>query len=149
MRGQDMKDGGLSKRRLFELLRCGIRKRVSERFEDCEVKVMSKNMIKGANLKQLEAITSAMSGTLDGFGAAGGNEWAKPQKAEWHDLAQAIDWLLSYEWGDDIETGQSYINAAEFLAGEALKKLKKNYAKTNGLKVSQVKFKKAEEIVNG
>jgi formylglycine-generating enzyme required for sulfatase activity len=110
---------------------------------------MSKNMIKGANLKQLEAITSAMSGTLDGFGAAGGNEWAKPQKAEWSDLCQAIDWLLSYEWGDDLETGQSYINTAEFLAGEALKKLKKNYAKANGLKVSQVKFKKAEEIVNG
>jgi len=110
---------------------------------------MSKNMIKGANLKQLEAITSAMSGVQDGFGAAGGNEWAKPQKADWSDLCQAIDWLLSYEWGDDIETGQSYINAAEFMAGEALKKFKKGYAKANGLKVSQVKFKKAEEIVNG
>jgi hypothetical protein len=35
------------------------------------------------------------------------------------------------------------------LAGEALKKLKKEYAKANGLKVSQVRFKKAEEIVNG
>ena len=106
---------------------------------------MSKNQIKGANLKQLEAITSAMDGVDNGgFGAAGGNEWAKPQKANWSDLAQAIDWLLSYEWGEDVEQGQSYINAAEFLAGEALKKLKKDYAKANGLKVSQVKFKKVE-----
>lgn len=110
---------------------------------------MSQNQIKGANLKQLEAITKAMDGVDNGgFGAAGGNEWAKPQKADWSDLAQAIDWLLSYEWGDDLETGQCYINAAEFLAGEALKKLKKDYAKNNGLKVSQIKFKKAEEIVN-
>jgi hypothetical protein len=110
---------------------------------------MSQNQIKGANLKQLEAITSAMRGVQDGFGAAGGNEWAKPQKADASDLCQAIDWLLSYEWGDDIEQGQGYINAAEFLAGEALKKFKKEYAKANGLKVSQVKFEKTEEIVNG
>lgn len=108
---------------------------------------MSQNQIKGANLKQLEAICAAMDGVDNGgFGAAGGNEWAKPKKADWSDLAQAIDWLLSYEWGDDVEQGQSYINAAEFLAGEALKKFKKDYAKANGLKVSQVKFKKAEEI---
>ena len=108
---------------------------------------MSKNQIKGENLKQLEAIVAAMDGVDNGgFGAAGGNEWAKPQEADWSDLAQAVDWLLSYEWGDDIETGQSYINAAEFMAGEALKKLKKNYAKANGIKVSQVKFKKAEDI---
>jgi hypothetical protein len=149
MRGRRREDGSLSKRRLFGLLCGGVRKGISKRVKDSEVKVMSQNMIKGANLKQLEAITSAMSGVQDGFGAAGGNEWVKPQKAEWSDLCQAIDWLLSYEWGEDVETGQSYINAAEFLAGEALKKLKKNYAKTNGLKVSQVKFKKAEEIVNG
>jgi hypothetical protein len=45
-----------------------------------------------------------------------------------------------------VEQGQGYINAAEFLAGEALKKFKKEYAKANGLKVSQVRFKKAEEI---
>ena len=111
---------------------------------------MSQNQIKGANLKQLEAICAAMDGVNNGgFGAAGGNEWAKPKKADWSDLCQAIDWLLSYEWGDDLEQGQCYINAAEFLAGEALKKLKKEYAKANGLKVSQVRFKKAEEIVNG
>jgi hypothetical protein len=110
---------------------------------------MSKNMIKGANLKQLEAICAAMDGVDNGgFGAAGGNEWAKPQKADASDLCQAIDWLLSYEWGSDVEQGQCYINAAEFLAGEALKKLKKEYAKNNGLKVSQIKFKKAEEIFN-
>jgi len=109
---------------------------------------MSEKQIKGANLKQLEAITSAMRGVQDGFGAAGGNEWTKPQKANSSDLCQAIDWLLSYEWGDDIEQGQGYINAAEFLAGEALKKFKKEYAKANGLKVSQVRFKKTEEIVN-
>jgi len=30
------------------------------------------------------------------------------------------------------------------LAGEALKKFKKEYAKANGVKVSQVKFKKQE-----
>ena len=107
---------------------------------------MAKNIIKGANLKQLEAITSAMRGVQDGFGAAGDNEWAEPQEADWGDLAQAIDWLLSYEWGDDLETGQCYINAAEFMAGEALKKMKKDYAKANGIKVSQVKFKKAEDI---
>lgn len=111
---------------------------------------MSKNQIKGANLKQLEAIVAAMDGVDNaGFGAAGGNEWAKPKEADWSDLAQAIDWLLSYEWGSDPADGQCYINAAEFLAGEALKKLKKKYAKDNGIKVSQVKFKKAEEIVNG
>ena len=111
---------------------------------------MSQNQIKGANLKKLEAICAAMDGVDNGgFGAAGGNEWAKPQKADLSDLCQAIDWLLSYEWGDDLEQGQGYINAAEFLAGEALKKFKKDYAKANGVKVSQVKFKKAEEIVNG
>ena len=64
-------------------------------------------------------------------------------------MAQAIDWLLSYEWGDDVEQGQSYINAAEFLAGEALQNMKKDYAKATGHKVSQVSFKNAEEIVNG
>ena len=42
VRSQDRKDGSLSKRRLLELLRCEIRKRVSERVEDCEVKVMKK-----------------------------------------------------------------------------------------------------------
>jgi len=36
VRSQDRKDGSLSKRRLLELLRCGIRKRVSERVEDSE-----------------------------------------------------------------------------------------------------------------
>ena len=107
---------------------------------------MSKNEFKGKNLKQLEIITSAMSGERGLFGAAGDNDWAKPQKANLSDLCQAIDWLLSYEWGDDIEQGQGYIHAAEFLAGEALKKFKKDYAKANGVKVSQVKFKKAEEI---
>jgi hypothetical protein len=130
---------------LLGLLCGGVRKGIPKRVKDSEVKVMSKNQIKGANLKQLEAITAAMDGVDNGgFGAAGGNEWAKPKKADWADLAQAIDWLLSYEWGDDVEQGQSYINAAEFLAGEALKKLKKDYAKANGLKVSQVKFKKVE-----
>jgi len=101
---------------------------------------------RGPNIKQLEIITSAMRGVQDGFGAAGDNKWAKPQAADWSDLVQAIDWLLSYEWGDDLETGQCYINAAEFMAGEALKKFKKKYAKDNGIKVSQVKFKKAEDI---
>jgi hypothetical protein len=48
MRGQDRKDGSLSKRRLFELLRCGIRKRVSERVEDSEVQIMKHTLtIKG------------------------------------------------------------------------------------------------------
>jgi hypothetical protein len=102
---------------------------------------------RGANIEQLEAITKAMEGSNNGgFGAAGGNEWAKPQAADFGDMCQAIDWLLSYEWGDDLETGQSYINAAEFMAGEALKKLKRNYAKANGIKVSQVQFKRAEDI---
>lgn len=104
---------------------------------------MSENLVKGANYKQLEVIVSAMRDVQSGFGAAD-NEWVKPQKADFGDLCQAIDWLLSYEWGDDVETGQCYINAAEFLAGEALKKFKKDYAKANGLKVSQVKFKKEE-----
>jgi hypothetical protein len=48
MRGQVGKDGSLSKRRLLELLRCGIRKRVSERVEDSEVEVMKHTLtIKG------------------------------------------------------------------------------------------------------
>lgn len=107
---------------------------------------MAKNEFKGKNLKQLEIITTAMSGDRGAFGAAGDNAWAKPQKADFADLCTAIDWLLSYEWDDNLEEGQPYINAAEFLAGEALKKFKRSYAKANGVKVSQVKFKKQEEI---
>jgi len=144
VRGRRGKDDSLSKGALLELLRGGIRTGIPKCVEDSEVEVMAKNQFKGKNLKQLEIITTAMSGDRGAFGAAGGNAWAKPQKADSSDLCQAIDWLLSYEWEDDLEVGQAYINAAEFLAGEALKKFKKEYAKANGVKVSQVKFKKQE-----
>ncbi len=103
------------------------------------------NTTKGKNLTQLEKLLPALTGIQsDAFGAAGDNEWNKPKTASINDMMQSIDWLLSYEWGSDVETGQAYINVAEFLSGEVLKKIKKDYAKANNCKVSQVKFVEAK-----
>jgi len=101
------------------------------------------NQVKGKNLVQLEKLLPALTGVQGGFGAAGGNEWVKPKSASAGDMMQAIDWLLSYEWESKTEIGQMYINVAEFLAGEVLKKFKQQYAKANNCKVSQVKFVEA------
>jgi hypothetical protein len=102
------------------------------------------NQVKGKNLTQLEKLLPALTGVEGGFGAAGGNEFVKPKPASKGDMMQAIDWLLSYEWEGDTEIGQMYINVAEFLSGEVLKKFKKDYAKANNCKVSQVKFVEAK-----
>jgi hypothetical protein len=103
------------------------------------------NTNKGKNLTQLEKLLPALTGIQsDAFGAAGDNEWNKPSAASRSDMMQAIDWLLSYEWGSDVETGQAYINVAEFLSGEVLKTIKKDYAKAHNCKVSQVKFVEAK-----
>jgi hypothetical protein len=100
---------------------------------------------KGKNLNQLEKLLPALTGVSNGgLGAAGNNKFAKPTSPKINDMLQAIDWLLSYEWNDDVETGQGYMNVAEFLSAEVLKQIKKNYAKANNCKVSQVKFVEAK-----
>lgn len=94
--------------------------------------------ITGKNLVQLNKIVAATTG--NGLGTASGNEWVNPTSASISDILQAIDWLLMNEWADDTNAGAAFINVAEMLSGEVLKRMKKNYAKANNCKVSQVKF---------
>jgi hypothetical protein len=65
------------------------------------------------------------------------------------DLAFAADWLGQYET-DDEETAQQLTNAINFLQNQisakqrkvAINEAKRNYAKENGVKFSQVKISK-------
>jgi hypothetical protein len=98
--------------------------------------------VTGKNLAQLSAILK--SSTNNGLGTPDSNAWQSPRRASTTDLLKAIDWLLSYEWEDDAQHGSAFINVAEMLSGEVLKRYKKHYAKTHGIKVSQVKFKEAQ-----
>ena len=97
--------------------------------------------VTGKNLTQLNTILKATYN--NGLGTPENNKWQDPKNASIKDLLQAIDWLLSYEWEDDAEHGASFINVAEMLSGEVLKRYKKQYARSNNIKVSQVKFKEA------
>lgn len=98
--------------------------------------------VKGKNLTQLDAMLKAA--TNNGIGTANENEWQDPKKATVSDLLTAIDWLLMNEWGDDSNDGSAYINVAELLGGEVLKMLKKEYAKKNNCKVSEVRIVEAK-----
>lgn len=97
--------------------------------------------VTGKNLTQLSAMLKQM--TNNGLATPDTNEWQDPKNASISDLLQAIDWLLSYEWEDDVKLGSSFINVAEMLSGEVLLRYKKQYARANNVKVSQVKFKEA------
>ena len=97
--------------------------------------------VTGKNLTQLSKMLQAA--TNNGLGTAADNEWQDPKTASISDLLTAIDWLLMNEWGDDSKDGAAYINVAELLSGEVLKRMKKDYAKKNNCKVSEVKMVEA------
>ena len=71
------------------------------------------------------------------------------QSASIDDLEMAIDWIGSLET-DDSEVAQSMINAMNFIVKQisakqrkvAINEAKRNYAKENGVKFSQVKISK-------
>jgi hypothetical protein len=71
------------------------------------------------------------------------------QNASINDLEMAVDWIGSLET-DDSEVAQSMINAMNFIIKQisakerkvAINEAKREYAKTNGVKFSQVKISK-------
>ena len=96
------------------------------------------NNVTGKNLTQLSQMLKTTTG--NGLGTAAGNGWVDPKAPNVSDLLSAIDWLLMHEWEENTESGKAYINVAEMLSGIVLKQLKKDYAKANNIKMSQVKF---------
>jgi len=71
------------------------------------------------------------------------------QSASIEDLAMAVDWIGSLET-DDSEVAQSMINAMNFIIKQisakqrkvAINEVKREFAKKNGVKFSQVKISK-------
>jgi hypothetical protein len=71
------------------------------------------------------------------------------QSASIDDLEMAIDWIGSLET-DDSEVAQSMVNAMNFIVKQisakqrkvAINEAKRNYAKENGVKFSQIKISK-------
>jgi hypothetical protein len=90
---------------------------------------------------------SADEGTVDNYLFRGEVKPVAPSKG---DLWRALEWLALYDAGDDLEVAQSFANVIGFLDSaanskekrEILAEAKREYAKTHGIKVSQVRLKK-------
>ena len=93
---------------------------------------------------------SADEGTVDNYLFRGDVKPVAPDKG---DLWRALEWLALYDAGDDLEVAQSLANVVAFLSftadskekREVLAEAKRQYAKANGLKVSQVRVKKEKK----
>lgn len=93
---------------------------------------------------------SADEGTVDNYLFRGDVKPVAPDKG---DLWRALEWLALYDAGDDVEVAQSLANVVAFLSftadskekREVLAEAKRQYAKANGLKVSQVRIKKEQK----
>ena len=93
---------------------------------------------------------SADEGTVDNYLFRGDIKPVAPSKG---DLWRALEWLALYDAGDDVEVAQSLANVVAFLSftadskekREVLAEAKRQYAKANGLKVSQVRVKKEKK----
>ena len=104
------------------------------------------------NYKNFEWKTqiSADEGTVDNYLFRGDVKPVAPDKG---DLWRALEWLALYDAGDDLEVAQSLANVVAFLSftadskekREVLAEAKRQYAKANGLKVSQVRIKKEQK----
>jgi hypothetical protein len=102
-----------------------------------------------ANYKNFEWKTqiSADEGTVDNYLFRGD---VKPVAPSVGDLWTALEWIALYDAGDDVELAQSLSNVVAFLSitadtkekREIVAKAKRQYAKTHGIKVSQVRLKK-------
>ena len=102
-----------------------------------------------ANYKNFEWKTqiSADEGTVDNYLFRGDVKPVAPSKG---DLWRALEWLALYDAGDDAEVAQSFANVVAYLSfaadskeqRETLAEAKRQYAKTHGIKISQVRLKK-------
>jgi hypothetical protein len=127
------------------MLRNPIPKGMGKRVESREIQV-------SANYKNFEWKTqiSADEGTVDNYLFRGDVKPVAPDKG---DLWRALEWLALYDAGDDVEVAQSLANVVAFLSftadskekREVLAEAKRQYAKANGLKVSQVRIKKEQK----
>jgi hypothetical protein len=119
-----------------------IRKGISERLKDCEVKVMSldyKNWSYGTQA------VCADTGTVERALMSGE---VKPQSPSASDLRWAAEWLATYASEDQTELAQAFGNVIAFLDLTAeskekrsiLAQAKKKYAEEKGIKVSQVRI---------
>jgi len=74
----------------------------------------------------------------------------KPKAPSASDLRNAAEWLALYGSDDNLDLAQSYANVVAFLEltaqskekRKALSKAKAEFAKANGIKVSQVRIKR-------
>ena len=142
MRGRRREDGSLSKRRLFGLLCGGVRKAISKRVKDSEVKVMSLDY---KNWSYGDTSISSDTDTVERALISGEVKVKAPSAS---DLKWALEWLAIYQSSDHKELAQAFGNVIAFLdltaqakeKRSALARAKKQYAKEKGIKVSQVRL---------
>ena len=122
---------------------CGeIRKRISKRPKDSEVKVMS------LDYKNWSYGETSISSDTDTVERALMSGEVKPQAPSASDLRWALEWLATYQSADHKELAQAFGNVIAFLELTAqskekrsvLAQAKKQYAKEKGIKVSQVRL---------
>ena len=122
---------------------CGeIRKGISKRPKDSEVKVMSLDY---KNWSYGETSISSDTDTVERALMSGEVKVEAPSAS---DLRWALEWLATYQSADHKELAQAFGNVIAFLELTAqskekrsvLAKAKKQYAKEKGIKVSQVRL---------
>ena len=122
---------------------CGeIRKRISKRPKDSEVKVMS------LDYKNWSYGETSISSDTDTVERALMSGEVKPQAPSASDLRWAAEWLSIYASGDHKELAQAFGNVIAFLDLTAeskdkrsvLAQAKKKFAEANGIPVSQVRI---------
>lgn len=103
------------------------------------------------NYETYQSIGNAVSSDSDAVGVLMDegtiSEFKAPSISE---LALAIEWISTYQVGNDLETAQQFANVIAFLdltiqskhRRQVLAEAKRQYAAEKGIKVSQVKIKK-------
>ena len=103
------------------------------------------------NYETYQSIGNAVSSDSDAVGVLmDEGTISKVTSPSENDLALAIEWIATYQVGDDLETAQKFANVIAFLDltiqsknnRKVLAEAKRQYAATHGIKVSQVKIKR-------
>jgi len=103
------------------------------------------------NYETYQSIGNAVSSDSDAVGVLmDEGTISKVTSPSDNDLALAIEWIATYQVGDDLEVAQKFANVIAFLdltiqtknQRRILAEAKRQYAKQHGVKVSQVKIMK-------
>ena len=106
------------------------------------------------NYETYQSIGNAVSSDSDDVGVLmDEGTISKVTSPSENDLALAIEWIATYQVGDDLETAQKFANVIAFLDltiqsknnRKVLAEAKRQYAASHGIKVSQVKIKKGNK----